>query len=163
MAEESAQQPWRQGSEWSETVQYAPVSRNRAGIPGPSSPPLLDWRFHLLPLLIDPVVGMLKLQSRYGDVIALGRNDSAPVLMLSPEYTHQLLTNTSLFYSFDVNRSGAPIKMPPGTAVTRLLSGVASMNGDLHREHRRMLMPAFHRKRVDGLRATLVDCIEEHI
>jgi cytochrome P450 len=106
---------------------------------------------------------MLKLQKRYGDIVALGQTHDAPVVTFAPEYNHFLLTDTSLFYNLDVNSSAAPLRMPQDTAASRLLSGVAGMNGEEHRWHRRMLMPAFGRKRVDALRDTMVSVIEEQL
>ena len=37
------------------------------------------------------------------------------------------------------------------------------MNGEKHTQHRRMLMPGFHRKRVDELRDTVAEVTEKHI
>ncbi len=139
------------------------AARHRIDIPGPGGPPLLDWTVHILPLLADPVVGMLKLQRQYGDIVALGRSSSAPVLLFAPENVYQLLTDTNLFHSADVNSDTSLVRMPADTAASRLLSGVASMNGDTHRQHRRMLLPAFHRQYVDALRDRLVTCIESHL
>ena len=135
----------------------------RAAPPGPGGLPGLDWWGNALSRLRDPVVGMLGLQTQYGDIVALGRRPDAPILTFAPAGNHLLLTNTSLFHSFDANGSGAVIAMPPDTAAARLLSGVASMNGDLHRAHRRVLMPAFHRTAVDSLRDQLVAVIESHL
>ncbi len=140
-----------------------PAINGSASIPGPGGPPLLGWQMQLLRLLRDPMMGMLKLQRQYGDIVALGRSASAPVLIFSPENVRQLLTDTELFYSFDANSSSALIKMPSDTAAARLLSGVAGMNGSTHTQHRRMLLPAFHRQYVDALRDSLVACIENHV
>jgi cytochrome P450 len=142
-----------------------PVTRplgGRSSIPGPRTP-LIGWQARLVPVLRDPVVGMLKLQRRYGDIVAFGQSPAAPVLIFGPKYNHQLLTNPGLFYNLDVNSSVAPIRMPQHTAAARLLSGVAGMNGPKHTQHRRLLMPAFHKKRVEMLRDTIVDCAEAHL
>src|SRR6476620_1538115 len=52
--------------------------RGRSSIPGPRTP-LIGWQARLIPILRDPVVGMLELQRRYGDIVAFGQNPSAPV------------------------------------------------------------------------------------
>ncbi|MFL5732803.1 MAG: cytochrome P450 [Chloroflexia bacterium] len=142
-----------------------PASRkgtSRSAIPGPR-PPLIGWQARLLPILRDPVLGMLKLRQRYGDIVAFGQSPAAPVLIFGPEYNHQVLTNPALFYNLDVNSGVAPIQMPRHTAAARLLSGVAGMNGEKHTHHRRLLMPAFHKKRVEMLRDTIVACTEAHL
>src|SRR5262245_57990969 len=116
--------------------------------PGPRTLPALDWIGNVLCILRDPVVHLLKLQAKYGDIVVLGRRKSAPVVIFSPEYNHQVLTHPEIFYNLDVNSPDSPIQMPQNTAAARLLSGVAGMNGAKHIRHRRMLMPAFHKKRV---------------
>lgn len=132
-------------------------------IPGPPSAPLLGWRATVISLLRDPALRLLRLQQRYGDVVSLGREKGAPVCVFAAEYNHQVLTDTTLFYSLDVSDSAAPVRMPRDTAATRLLTGVTGMNGPRHRQHRRMLLPAFHRQRVELLRDTIVACTEQHV
>jgi cytochrome P450 len=119
--------------------------------PGPPAVPGLDWIGNVLPVLRDPVVRLLELQQKYGDIIAMGKRKSAPIVVFSPEYNHQILSQPEVFYNLDVNSPDAPIQMPQNTAASRLLSGVAGMNGPKHIQHRRMLMPAFHKKRVEAL------------
>jgi cytochrome P450 len=137
--------------------------RPRRAIPGPPAPPLLGWRATAVRILRDPVVHLLRLQRRYGDIVSLGHERSAPVCVFAPVYNRQLLTDTTLFYSLDVSDSASPIRMPPNTSISRLLSGVAGMTGPHHKRHRHMLLPGFHRKRVDALRDTMVECIERHV
>jgi hypothetical protein len=84
--------------------------------------------------------------------VVLGRRKHAPVVVFSPEYNHQILTHPDILYSLDVNSPDSPIQMPQNTAASRLLSGVAGMNGARHMQHRRMLMPAFHKKRAVMIR-----------
>jgi cytochrome P450 len=138
------------------------TTSGRSSIPGPRTP-LIGWQVRLIPFLRDPVVGMLELQRRYGNIVAFGQSPSAPLLVFGPEYNHQLLANSALFYNLDVNSSVSPIRMPQHAAAARLLSGVAGMNGEKHTQHRRLLMPAFHKKRVELLRDTMVACAEAHL
>src|SRR5205814_9518194 len=106
---------------------------------------------------------MLKLQEQYGDIVSLGRRKTAPILVFSPEYNHQLLTNPDIFYNLDVNSEQSPIQMPQNTAASRLLSGVASMNGAKHKQHRRLLMPGFHKSRVEAMCDTIAARTEKYI
>ncbi len=154
------------------TAQTAPLAnrldadratRSRRAIPSLRPVPLLGWRATALRLLRDPVLTLLRLQQRYGDIVALGPEPDAPVCTFAPAYHRQLLTDTTLFYNLDVTDSAAAIRMPPNTAITRLLSGVAGMNGARHTQQRRLLLPGFHRQHVALLRDTLVDSIEQHI
>lgn len=125
--------------------------------------PLLDWRAAIIPIVRDPALRLLRLQQSYGDVVALGRERGAPVCVFAPAYNHQILTDTTLFYSLDVSSSAAPVRMPRDTAPARLLSGVAGMNGERHKRHRHLLLPGFGRKHVDTLCGTVAACIEQHI
>ncbi len=144
---------------WAAPTQEKP----RAKVPSLRAGPALDWRLRMLPLLRDPVVSMLRLQRDYGDIVALGTQGSAPVLIFSPDFNRQLLTNPHLFYSLDVNSSDSPLRAPKGSAASVLLSGVAGMNGEKHTQHRRMLMPGFHKTRVDALCGTVAAVTEKHI
>lgn len=141
----------------------ARTKKGRRDIPGPRSVPLAGWWPVVLPMLRDPAMNMLRLWRAYGDVVALGQRKSAPVMVFSPEYNRQLLTHNDVFHSLDVNSGNALIKIPQGTSAARLLSGIASMNGDEHTRHRRLLMPAFHKKHIDNLRDAMVGCVETHI
>ena len=132
-------------------------------IPGPRTLPLLGWRANALAVLREPAGQLLRLHQTYGDIVALGPETGAPVAVFAPEYNHLLLTNTDLFYSLDVNDSASPIRMPRNSAAARLLSGIAGMNGPRHRTQRQLLLPGFHRKRVDGLVGVMGTLTEEHI
>lgn len=131
--------------------------------PGLRSLPVLKWYPKVLPLLRDPVVSLLQLQSKYGDVVSLGEEKNAPVLVFGPEYNRYLLTNNDLFHSLDVNSDISLLRLPRHSTASILLSGIASMNGEAHTQHRRMLMPAFHKARIDSLRDLIVARVEEHI
>ncbi len=145
------------------TADASRVGSARPRIPGPDSPPLIGWRARVIGLLRDPILGMLRLQSRYGDIVALGHEADSPILVFAPEHNHLLLTNPDLFYNLDTSSPDSLIHMPQGTAAARLLSGVAGMNGAKHRRHRRLLIPAFHKKRVEALHETLVACTQTYL
>jgi cytochrome P450 len=125
--------------------------------------PLLGWQATALHLMRDPVLHLSRLRQRYGDVVALGREVGSPVCVFGPEYNHQVLTDTGLFYCLDVTDSTAPLRMPRNTAASRLLTGLTGMNGVRHKQHRRLLLPAFHRERVELLADTIAACAERHV
>ena len=50
----------------------------------------------------------------------------------------------------------APAGTPPGTALARLTDNLLSMSGARHRQQRRLMLPAFHRKRVETYRDEMV-------
>ncbi len=111
----------------------------------------------------DPLLHLLRLRQRYGDIVSLGREVGSPVCVFGPEYNRQVLTDTGLFYCLDVTDSTAPLRMPRNTAAARLLTGLTGMNGARHKQHRRLLLPAFHRERVELLADTIAACAERHV
>ncbi|HVG00624.1 MAG TPA: cytochrome P450 [Chloroflexia bacterium] len=132
-------------------------------VPGPRALPLLGWRGNMLALLRDPINYMLWLNRTYGDVVALPRGEHRFVFVFSPEYNRQVLSDQMLFYNGEVNSPGSAIKLPPGSAAVRLFSGITTRNGAKHTQQRRLLMPAFHKKRIEALRDTMLERTERHI
>lgn len=132
-------------------------------IPGPREWPLLGWRGNFLPLLRDPIGHMLRLREAYGDVVSLGRADTEYIFVFSPEYNHQVLSDQDLFYNGEINAPGSLVNIPEGTPAYHLLSGITTMNGARHRRQRRLLMPAFHKKRVEALRDNMAEIIGRHL
>ncbi len=134
-----------------------------AEIPGPPPMPLLGWRGALLPLLRRPVEYMLRLHRQYGDVVSLAKGSPEYVFVFSPEYNRQVLSDQMLFFNGEVNSPASPIRIPPRSAVYRLFSGITTRNGEQHTRQRRMLMPAFHKKRIEALRDEMADIAERHV
>ncbi len=65
------------------------------------------------------------------------------LLAIGPEYNQQILSDTKVFYAITTSP-------PPNTAAQRLTQGVVYLNGEHHKQQRRLIMPAFHKKEVDG-------------
>jgi cytochrome P450 len=135
----------------------------RSAMPGPKVPRRIGWYLNTLPRLTDPVMYLLELQAKYGDLVSLGPSKNAPVIVFGPEYNHQVMSDPNLFYCLDTTSKDSLIHMPEGSTAARLLSGVTGMNGPKHTQHRRLLMPAFHKKRVEALRDTIVEQAERHV
>ena len=70
-------------------------------------------------------------------------NGWGTVFAVGPEYNQQLLSDSTLFHS-------SILLGTDGTRHWRIGTGLLNMNGDKHRQQRRLMMPAFHRKRVEG-------------
>jgi cytochrome P450 len=128
-------------------------------LPGPRPDPLLGWRGALLPLSTDPLAALLDLHATYGNLVALSR--SAPVIMFAfgAEHNRRLLSDSSLFH----NNIGFGLPMPEHSAAARVSYGLLAMNGDRHRQHRRLMLPAFHRQQVASYHALMVATIEQHV
>lgn len=141
-------------STFTETATIVPGDESL--LPGPRPIPVLGWRGRVIPILLDPAMRMLEINRTYGDLAVLSRDKGSPVFIFSPEYTRQLLSDQFLFYSLNTQDKASPIRMPEGTAAARLLAGIAGMNGEKHVRQRRMMMPVFHRKYIEGFRDTVV-------
>jgi cytochrome P450 len=96
----------------------------------------------------DPLVSLQRQVANHGMVSRLDftLSRSSPqgiVLAIGPEYNQQVLSDSKVFHAL----SPSP---PPDTAAQRLTQGVVYLNGEHHRQQRRLIMPAFHKKEVDG-------------
>ena len=139
----------------------ATVAIHAPALPGPPAP--LGWRGSMLPLLRDPIGYMRRLQRTYGDVVTLARGSTDFVFVFSPEYNHQVLSDQALFFNGDLESNGATLPIRRNSAAARLFSGITTMNGSHHTQQRRLLMPAFHRKRVDALRDEMIALTESRL
>jgi cytochrome P450 len=76
--------------------------------------------------------------------VTLSRSSTQGTLLaIGPEYNQQVLSDTKTFHAI----STSP---PADTAAQRLTQGVVYLNGEHHKQQRRLIMPAFHKKEVDS-------------
>lgn len=125
-------------------------------LPGPRTLPVLGWRANLLPLLQNPIGHMRRLWRTYGDVVTLAEGHTNFVFVFSPQYNHQILSDPAHFYNGDGRSANPSVRIPPDSAAARLFSGITTMNAGKHTQQRRLLMPAFHKKRVEALRDDMI-------
>lgn len=126
------------------------LTTSLARIPGPRSP--LGWNAGRLAFLRDPIACMRMLHGRYGPIAAAAEGYPWWAFAFGPEHNQQVLSDAALFYSVPI----APLETPPGTALARLTHNLLSMNGATHRQQRRLMLPAFHKRRVEGYRDEMV-------
>src|SRR5262249_16685969 len=65
------------------------------------------------------------------------------VFAVGPPYNQEILSNPAVFQ----NSIRTSLE---GTPQARLAAGIFTMNGDTHKLHRRLLLPAFQKKRIEG-------------
>lgn len=134
-------------------------------IPGPAPHWLLGWRGNLLAFAQDPLGKLLSLHRQYGNVFAFVRGGNGPLnstipggkgtlFAIGPEYNQQLLSDPALFHS-------SILLGTDGTRHWRLGTGLLNQNGDKHRQQRRLMMPAFHRKRIENYADSMVSVARE--
>src|SRR4051794_32414123 len=75
----------------------------RPTMPGPKTLTRFGWYAYSLPKLTDPVVSLLNLQAKYGDIVSLGQDKKAPVIVFGPKYNHQIMSDPDLFYCLDTS------------------------------------------------------------
>ncbi len=109
----------------------------------------------------DPLVSLQHQVANHGTLsrmdFTLSRGSSqGVVLAVGPEYNQQILSDTKVFHAVTTSP-------PPDTAAQRLTQGVVYLNGEHHRQQRRLIMPAFHKKEVDGYAQDMIAVTQQLI
>ena len=134
-------------------------------IPGPPAIPIVREMGNLALFFRDPVGYLDKLVGQYGNVTIFARGMRrgmiwpaaecpAALFMFGPKLMQQVLTKHSTYPEAVVAR----IPKEWGGAA-RLTGGLLWLQGGQHREHRRVITPLYHQKRVEGYRDLMVKVI----
>ncbi|WP_146650887.1 cytochrome P450 [Labilithrix luteola] len=148
--------------------------------PGPEPIPGVGTVFHLIRYGRDPIGVTDRLFREYGPIVSLVRG---PVRIFSPAgcamvfatgagVNRQILTEHDRYHmcalpgalypsdevlaeaaAADKRWRATPERLQP---IRRTLTGLFHVNGAEHRRHRRLLMPAFHKTRIDAYRDEMV-------
>ena len=86
--------------------------------------------------------------------MSASRGTDRYVFAFGPECNQQVLGNPSLFHALDAK--SLPVRIPSGSPLSRLYSGLHQMNGAKHRQQRRLMTPAIHRDRIAAYRDDIV-------
>jgi cytochrome P450 len=155
---------------------FAPAVAARAAgaVPGRQAMPLLGPLGNLAGFMLDPVDYVGRLFRDYGPIAALVRdrstwivsttaNPPGSVFVQGPELNHQIFSQHAVYDKSALSGPLYPQGEPrPRTRVLRrLLTGLFDVNGERHRTERRLLMPAFHKKRIEGYRDDMVAISED--
>lgn len=127
-----------------------------AALRGPRAIPILGRRANKLLFLRDPIAYHRHVYQTYGPIAAFVQGGNK-ILTYAPTYNEQVLTQTDVFHADRFNAPG-----PPGSALHRLGVGMNILNGEPHRQRRQLVMPMFHRQRIESYRDEIVattDCI----
>ena len=123
----------------------------RTDAPGPARSVESGWQGQALAYFSNPVAHMSSLRRTYGDVVRLVQGGNPPLLFRSsrpdrgtyfvfgPKYTRTVLTRTEVF---ETRRP----RGPECAAFDRMTTNMFFINGDRHRQQRRLFMPAFTRE-----------------
>ena len=142
-------------------------------VPGPAALPVLGPTAELLRFVLDPIAHVGALFDKYGPIVQLvvgsptrvvSTESKVPgtVFLYGPEYNRALLTNHADFHKCALSGPLYPEEplTPRTRPLTRMLTGLFHANEGDHRTQRRLLMPAFHRSRIESYRDEMVAVTE---
>ncbi|PFH71640.1 cytochrome P450 [Bacillus cereus] len=112
-------------------------------IPGPKS--IFGWRMNMIRFYRNPFIYSRWLHNTYGKVVSLGQGEKPSyIFAFGPELNEQILTNPDLF-----KVSSSLVKIPKDSLLGRMFfNNLIMMTGEKHKQHRRLMQPAFHRKQI---------------
>lgn len=91
----------------------------------------------------DPIACMRRLHAAHGNIAALQEGTQRIIFVFGPELNQRVLSDSQTFHS----RFFA-VRGPRGSSQRRLTSGLLSMNGDEHKQNRRMVMGPLQKKTI---------------
>jgi cytochrome P450 len=95
----------------------------------------------------DPLPLLLDLYERFGPVFTVRILHGNGVFALGPEANHHILVSNAGNYLWREGHMGDLMPL--------LGDGLLTIDGDFHRRSRRIMLPVFHRERIDAARATM--------
>lgn len=142
-------------------------------VPGPRPVPLLGVNGHVLRFAMDPLAYTERLFERYGPIAQLARGSSRPlvstdksvpgtVFLYGPELNRRFLTEHDRFHKCALAGPLYPsdTQAPRTRSLTRILTGLFHVNGQEHRRQRRLMLPAFHKTRIEAYRDDMVAIVD---
>lgn len=140
----------------SQVTSVLPSTPTGQQLPGPRGLPYVGHIAAVLRLNSQTLTFLPDHYHQYGALSALVRvkaGKPATVMAFGPEYNKTVFSDPALFYSPNLTSFKE-------SALTRLTSGLVTMNGERHRQHRRLMMPSFHKQAVAGYRDLMVQHTE---
>lgn len=152
------------------------IATTAFSIPGPAPAAIIGRQGNLLRFASDPISYLNKAFAKFGDVVSIveGGNvrmmtapDQPSVGIVSaygPELCRQVETQGEIYYKSVLSgglhpgNGELPIRLQP---LQRFMTGLFHVNGETHKQHRRLLMPAFHKRRIESYAQTMIDLAHE--
>jgi cytochrome P450 len=131
------------------TLRTAPAQ----AIPGPRRIPLIGQMPAILRLSQKPLALLTDQYKHFGSLSGLTsfqNGGQGTLLAFGPEFNQAVLSNPVVFHNPNLASFG-------DSAFTRLVSGLVTMNGERHRQQRRLIMPAFHKQAVANYHDLMVN------
>lgn len=130
-------------------------------IPGPRPVPGLGWLPLLVRFAFRPLATLEVLHRQYGDIVRLGYGKHPAVIAFDPAYNREVLRDPSIFHSYNLDY--LPIPFPRDRSVSRLMNSMPFLNGEKHDDHRKYLLPNFHRNFVTRYHDSCVEVTEKKL
>jgi cytochrome P450 len=155
-----------------DTFANAAATVARLTVPGPSPMPILGAFGNMAQFGLDPLGRAARLFAQYGPLVSLVRAPARAItpfgvcvlLATGPELNRTILTDGDTFYMYALTGRfmvEGEAKSPRHAPLRRAMTGLFHVNGDKHRRQRRLMMPAFHRSRIDAYRNDMVQLVDE--
>lgn len=106
-------------------------------------------------MLRDPLGLLLESYERHGPIFTLRVFHGRVVFMLGPEANHYVTVSHAQNFSWRDGHMGDLIPL--------LGDGLLTIDGDFHKRSRRIMLPAFHRERIETATATMTEEVEGEI
>ncbi len=118
--------------------------------PGPKGLPFIG---SALPFQRDPLRFVRQLQREYGDMVMVNIGKLPFVFFFRPEYVRYFLTEHQKNFT-KANRGRTNLKRVLG-------DGLLTIDGEYHRQQRRLVQPAFHKHRIESYANVMVQYTQE--
>ena len=119
--------------------------------PGPKGLPVVGNALQFQP---DPLHFVRETQSQYGRMATIHIGKQPLVLFFRPEHVRYILTENPRNFVKPNRGGGANLRYLLG-------DGLLTIDGDLHRQQRRLVQPVFHKRRVESYADVMVQLTEE--
>jgi cytochrome P450 len=145
----------------------------RLTVPGPQPLPLFGRTILLSKFVRDSLGFTSQLFQKYGNLVSLARgggtnlysplpNCPGTVFTYGAENVEKVTTQHEIYYKYPLtgglySRRDESPRMEP---LKHFGVGLFGVNSDAHRRHRQLLMPAFHQKRIESYRDSIVAITE---
>jgi len=117
--------------------------------PGPRTLPFIG---NLLSLRSNPLGYLQQLQRTYQTMATIYLGKTPVVLLFQPEYVRAVLVESPRRFSNQALAQGD---------ASLANEGLLTIDGEKHRQQRRAVQPAFHKKQVEGYAATIEQYTQE--
>jgi cytochrome P450 len=127
-------------------------------IPGPALHPIWGWRGLVVDFTRDSSRFLERLHAQFGSIAQVGQGRMSVTFTFHPDYTRQILSNPSLFYSFSLE--DMPFALSDLESLRAITTALSLLNGDIHKHHRHLMAPAFHNSLLPVYVDQIVELVE---